>query len=294
MSRDTRPYVGLLITDLDNTLYDWFAMWYASFSSMLEALVSSSGVDRETLMSEIREVYQRRGTSEYSYLLNELPSLVKLHPNEDISEVYSDAVHNYRSARKSALRLYPTVKNSLLHIKNAGVPIVAYTESLAYYSSWRLRELHLDRIMDYLYSPPDNDFPAGVSPELLRSGPAESYKMSKTKHRITPTGLLKPSPEILGQIIREMDVKPSATVYLGDSLMKDVAMAQRVGAIDVLAQYGEVQRQSEYQVLRRVSHWTDEDVQREKEIILQPHISPTYTLHHAFGEILDLFRFGDQ
>ncbi len=269
-------------------------MWHASFGAMLEALVSLSGVDRKTLMNEIREVYQRRGTSEYSYLLNELPSLVKLHPHGDISEIYSDAVYKYRSARKSTLRLYPSVKESLLQIKSAGVPVVAYTESLAYYSSWRLRELNLDDIIDYLYSPPDNDFPAGISPELLRSGPAESYKMQKTKHQLTPPGLFKPDPQILNQIVEEMNVTPSVTVYIGDSLMKDVAMAQKVGVIDVLAQYGEVQDQTEYELLRQVSHWTDEDVRREKEISLKPHVAPTYTLHLEFGELLGLFRFGNE
>src|ERR1035438_7768408 len=138
--RGSRPHVSLLITDLDNTLYDWFRMWYSSFSAMLDAICATSDIPRAALLAEIRTVHQRRGTSEYSYLLNELPSLTALHPHQDPATVYSDAIYRYRSARKRNLQLYPTVRKSLSYIKECGVPIVVYTESLAFYSSLRLRE----------------------------------------------------------------------------------------------------------------------------------------------------------
>ena len=50
---DSRPRVALLVTDLDNTLYDWFAMWYPAFNAMLEAVCSKSGVPRDVLLAEI-------------------------------------------------------------------------------------------------------------------------------------------------------------------------------------------------------------------------------------------------
>jgi hypothetical protein len=44
--------VSLLITDLDNTLFDWFGIWHASFSAMLDKTVELSGVPREVLEAE--------------------------------------------------------------------------------------------------------------------------------------------------------------------------------------------------------------------------------------------------
>jgi FMN phosphatase YigB (HAD superfamily) len=290
---ERRPQVQLLVTDFDNTLYDWFAMWYPAFYSMLEEVQRTSGVDRETLLMEIRKIHQGRGTSEYSYLLEEIPSLVKMHPAGNISEIYGEAIHKYRAARKSALRLYPSVRQTLLSVRKAGVPIVVYTESLAYHSSTRIRELKLDGIVDYLYSPADHDFPAGVSRQQLRSRPDKFYEMVNTIPRTIAKGVIKPDTHVLKQIIDEMGVAADATVYVGDSLMKDVAMAQDLGAIDVLAEYGIAQDKREYDLLREVSHWTEEDVAREHKMIQRPTLVPTYVLKQRFREMLELFNFGD-
>src|SRR3954451_13228899 len=39
----------LLVADLDNTVWDWFAAWHASFSAMLDHLIEISGVPAEVL-----------------------------------------------------------------------------------------------------------------------------------------------------------------------------------------------------------------------------------------------------
>lgn len=44
-----RPEVRLLVTDLDNTLWDWFQAWHASFSAMLAKLVELSAVPQDRL-----------------------------------------------------------------------------------------------------------------------------------------------------------------------------------------------------------------------------------------------------
>ena len=55
--------VTVLITDLDDTLYDWVEMWYQSFSAMLNKLVELSGVPREKLIAEIKQIHQRHKTA---------------------------------------------------------------------------------------------------------------------------------------------------------------------------------------------------------------------------------------
>ena len=40
----TRPRARLLVTDLDNTLYDWFDIWHSSFSALLEEVARISGL----------------------------------------------------------------------------------------------------------------------------------------------------------------------------------------------------------------------------------------------------------
>ncbi len=289
---DRRPRVALLVTDLDNTLYDWFTMWYSAFSAMIESICVSSRIPKAVLLPEIRRVYQEWGTSEYSHLLDELPSLRALNPGQDISEVYKEAIHKYRSERKRHLKLYPSVRESLLSIKRAGVPIAVYTESLEYYSFSRLRELRLDGIVDYLYSPEDHGFPEGITPATLRTQEPDSYSLKHTIHRFTAPGVLKPDTEGLLQILDDIGVPAANAAYVGDSLMKDVAMAQDVKALDVLAEYGAVRDESRYNLLREVSHWTQADVDRERIVNERKGIEPNYKLRYKFDEILDLFDFG--
>lgn len=77
--------ISVIVTDLDNTLYDWFEMWYTSFNRMLSSLVNQSGIRQDILEKEIHQVFQRHGTSEYEFLIQELPSLRIKHPGEDRS-----------------------------------------------------------------------------------------------------------------------------------------------------------------------------------------------------------------
>jgi phosphoglycolate phosphatase len=86
-------------------------------------------------------------------------------------------------------------------------------------------------------------------------------------------------------------MEPDQVVYIGDSLMKDVHMAQAVGAHDVLASYGVAQHKESYDLLRRVSHWSDADIERERRLARQPDTIPTYTLERNYSELLDLFEF---
>jgi hypothetical protein len=59
--------------------------------------------------------------------------------------------------------------------------------------------------------------------------------LEHTERRHTPEGHFKPDPAILSTIMEEFHITPTRTLYVGDSLMKDVSMAQRAGVHDVHA-----------------------------------------------------------
>jgi phosphoglycolate phosphatase len=280
----------LLITDLDNTLFDWLDVWAASFSAMLQRLSDDSGVSKTTLEDEFRAVHQRHGTVEYALAINELPSLARLHPHADLSQVYSDAIDAFRAARRARLRLYPGVIDTLETIRQTGCRLVGYTESIAFYSAYRIKKLGLDVLLDRLYSPQDHDFPKGISPVQLRRYPPEHYELRRTAHFHTPVGERKPNAELLKGIVAEMDSSISETAYVGDSLIKDVLMAQEAGVADVWAKYGYSPTRPEYELLKRVTHWSVADVAREKALSSHD-VKPTYVLEHAFSELLGLFSF---
>ena len=91
----------------------------------------------------------------------------------------------------------------------------------------------------------------------------------------------------------DLGLNKADCVYVGDNLMKDVAMALDCGVDDVWAKYGEALKRPEYKLLQDVTHWTAETVEREQEIRARAHVCSTYTLEKKFSEILDLFDFRD-
>ena len=284
-----KPIVSLIVTDLDNTLYDWVRMWYQSFSVLIDLLTKESGVSKKTLEAEIQTVFQQHGTSEYGFVVEELPSLKSKYPNDDLSILYKDVMSAFINLRKSSLYLYPGVRETLDYLKKIGAMIVVFTESMSFYTIERLVQLKLDGIVDFVYSSPN--LPNLVEFDKLNRN--DSYRLKSTVHRLIPTGTHKPDPYVLLDIINDDGVNASKeqTIYIGDSLMKDVKMAQDAGVTDVYAKYGLKVNSKAYEVLRRVTHWTKEEVERERKIISGGIVTPTYTLKNSFKELLSFFEF---
>jgi FMN phosphatase YigB (HAD superfamily) len=282
--------ISVIITDLDNTLYDWLGIWHSSFKAMLDRLVIESGISEDILIPEFKQVHEKYGTSEYSFSIEELPSLQKKFPSENLATRFEGAVRAYRDARERSLTLYPHVLETLETLKDKGCLLIGYTESAEYYTARRVKKLGLDRILDYVWSSPDSDLPNGLTRSHVRSQPQEYYELRRTIHLTLPKGELKPNPKVLAEIIRHVGARPEETVYLGDSLMKDIAMAQRAGVTDVWAKYGVAQDRPEYELLRRVTHWTAADVEREKRLSPRQ-VVPTHTLEKDISELLKIFDF---
>ncbi len=49
-----RKIVYTLIIDLDNTVFDWFAVWYASFKPIYDGVVARSGKSPEVVEAATR------------------------------------------------------------------------------------------------------------------------------------------------------------------------------------------------------------------------------------------------
>jgi phosphoglycolate phosphatase-like HAD superfamily hydrolase len=232
-----RSSATVLVTDMDNTLFDWLGMWQAAFGAMLEHLIADSGVPRATLEAEFFAIHQRHGTTEYAFAIQELPSLRARHAldAEALPGRYAGAIDAYRVMRRRTLALYPGVRETLRAVRAAGALVIAYTESRAYYADYRVRTLELDGALDFLYSLPDHALPEGVTASQIRRYPPEHYRLRSTVPRHTREGAWKPDASVLRDILSDVGAEPAEAVYVGDSLVKDVAMAQAAGVVDVFA-----------------------------------------------------------
>jgi phosphoglycolate phosphatase-like HAD superfamily hydrolase len=285
-----RPAATVLVTDMDNTLFDWLEMWYAAFGAMLDRLVADSGVPREQLEDELFAIHQRHGTTEYAFAIQELPSLRARHPPGELPARYAAAIEAYRTMRRRTLALYPGVLDTLRAIRAAGTLVVAYTESRAYYADYRVRALDLDGALDYLYSLPDHALPEGRTASEIRRYPPEHYRLRQTIHRHTREGAWKPDASVLLGILGDVGAEPAEAIYVGDSLVKDVAMAQAASVVDVFARYGDVRGRPGYALLRRVTHWSPAMMARS-EGLREADIRPTHVLTGGFAELMAQIDF---
>jgi histidinol phosphatase-like enzyme len=182
------------------------------------------------------------------------------------------------------------VLETLKTLKELGCLIVGYTESQAYYTEFRVKALGLDGIIDYLYSPQNHEMPQNLTAEQTAFYPIKSCKLEYTQHHHTPKGEIKPNPDILRSILTDINAPVEEVAYIGDSLTKDIIMAQAVPVLDVYAQYGASHKRQEYELLRKVTHWKPEQVEKEK-LTDQTTVVPTFVLQTSYSEILTLFQF---
>ncbi|MCP4641086.1 MAG: HAD hydrolase-like protein [bacterium] len=281
--------VSVVITDVDNTLYDWVGIWHASFGAMLECLVKQSGVARETLEREFKAVHQAHGTSEYAFSIEELPSLRNTHGRRELPDAYDECKTAYRRARDTVLRLYPSVFDTLVELRDRGCLLVAYTESKASYTRYRMTCLDLDLLFHYLYSPPGDAIPEGQSRYGVHCGPDMGRDLRVTRQRYTPANEVKPNPGVLRAILDEVGADPEQAVYVGDDLVKDISMARDVGITAIWAKYGTAHNRPEYELLKKVTHWKQKEVLDQKEASVET-VQPSYVLKADFGELLDVIE----
>lgn len=271
----------LIITDLDNTLYDWVTFFAKAFSAMVDELEGLVAVDRETLLSDFKRVHQRYGTSEQPFAVLELDCVRAKYPGlsrSDLKETLDPALHAFNSVRKRSLTLYEGVASTLRVLNDRGCLIVGHTEAIAVNAYYRLRLLGIDQYFHHLYTLEGRTEPHPANGRDQELAPPPGYLT------MLPPNERKPNPSLLLDICEREGVLPENALYVGDSLTRDIGMAKAAGVAAAWAKYGTHYDKTLWNVLVRVTHWTDADVARENE------------LRHRFDKIVPdctLERFSD-
>lgn len=251
----------LLITDLDNTLYDWVTFYAQSFRAMAEELAVLLEVPADRIYAEFKAVHQRCGNSEQPFAILELPSVAARFQGLSRDEMLSALavpLKAFNSSRKRLLQLYPGIFPALEALHAAGVKVVGHTEAVLANSYYRLERLGITPFFTRLYTLADKIAPAYSGPGFKFPAPDFISVVSRDER--------KPNPRLLLDICAREGVRPDQALYIGDSLVRDVAMAKDAGIFAVWARYGTEFDRTLWDVLVRVTHWTDEDVAREEAL----------------------------
>lgn len=277
----------LIILDLDNTLYDWVASFVPSFYGMVDSAADLLGCDRERLLDDLRDVHRRHHDSEHPFALLETAAVNEAFPGAsraELKERLDPAFYAFNSIRKKTLREYPGVSEGLSRLHDDGYRIVAHTESNVLAAFYRLEKLNLLRFFECVYC---REQTALSHPN---SNTAKTFEHRLKQHNLIPLHRhkRKPDPEVLREIIESVSAKPSQAIYVGDSLTRDMKMAVDVGVTSIWAKYGTRHAPGSYEKLVRVTHWTDEDVAREKALsVAAKSVTPDYVAENGFSEVVD-------
>ncbi len=275
----------LLITDLDNTLYDWVSFYAQSFNAMLEEISNITRIPQDILLQGFREVHRRHHSSEHPFAALEVEAITKHFKttNKDELKKHLDpAFHAFNSRRKKTLTCYESVSSTLATLSERGVIIVGHTEAPVRNSLHRLEFLGLSKYFKCLYTPSDfhhNEL-STASINWINSYGGFIKLLTKEER--------KPNPDLLLDICLTENVKNTEAVYVGDSIVKDISMAKDAGITSAWAKYGKQHDPLYWDTLVSITHWTEDDVNREEQLKQAlGRVKPDITLN-TFDELLKL------
>jgi len=277
----------IIITDLDNTIYNWVDYFAPSFRAMVHALARVMSLDEEVLIKDFRQVYARRQSLEYSYSVQELSACADRSVSE-VAELVRTAKGAFSHVRSKNLKPYDGVKDTLMWATERDIRVVGVTNAPIFHANQRLKQLHLDGLFHGLAGwkghEPTDEFP--WTREIRERKDAGGYRSKVERFWSLEQEELKPSPFAYLRIISDLHVSHKITYVVGDSLQKDIAPAIDIGAIGVWAKYGENFEKKNFDTLLKITHWSDDKVE---EVYNNKSFMPTHTIH-SFSELTGIVQ----
>jgi FMN phosphatase YigB (HAD superfamily) len=247
-------------------------------------LVREYGADEAQLLQSLQRVHQAQGTTEYAFALSEVDLLHGIEESATASgEQSHPAIAAFTREASQRLRAYDDVPEVLEELRSQGHTLVAYTDAMATYADSRLEQLGLAVYFEELVATEDHAVPEAVSNFLSWLPPGRFRERAVLRHSPVGTDERKPCSAPLQRLLDEHDVEPEEAAFVGDSLSRDIALAQRAGVHDIYAAYGRSYDATLWERLVAVTHWTEEDIARERE--LAAHRARPTSVIHRFGQL---------
>ena len=239
--------IKAVVTDLDNTLYSWVDYIVPSLEAMVSSLCQSTGLPRITVIQSLKKVYERYRSNEYPFVIQEAECFRTFAVDFGSFHqlVLEPASTAFKIARSRYLRLYPGVAETLGRLQ-------------AMRSPWWGSPTRPETLPSSASSCSGSIRVCSSASTPCRGSPCQrrcttgSWRASARGATARPSSCAScprrwrsPTRAVWRASWKELGVEPSEVLYVGDSRKKDIAVAQRVGCLDALAEYG-TYRSAEY------------------------------------------------
>lgn len=246
------PSVKLVITDMDNTLASHGKYFSEGIKTAITDLSAKTAIPESELYSSIGNQMEKYRSHDYPWSL-ELALKDRLKIGEpggmsvadfekNIANPFWDTIDNSLKEHHSP---YEGVKETLEELQRRNIPVAVLSDAPAFIGLRRLSNLGLQHgLVERFYGLHNWHEPAGLSEELMQAGRNRVESLLKTENslkefRALPHQWEKPETAGFEALMRQYNVRPSETLMIGDSRVKDVGVAHKAGSRGVWASYGQ-------------------------------------------------------
>lgn len=281
--------ITTLITDADNTIYNWVQYIVPCLEAMVDYLQRKTGFTPDQISESFKKVFEKYRTNEYPFVLQEADIFEEL--RGDFEEFQKKLVNPTRiifnQTRQRTLKLYPGVARTLWAIINSGIRIIVLSDAPSFSAEQRLEHLGVSPYIWALYALKSYPLPdeARLDQSIINRIKTGFYRSRIGKVVQLPLMHEKPNTAGLKLLLEEEGIAPDQAVLVGDNLKKDIRIAQELGIADVWARYG---TKISSEAREKLSYYSAASIQKRnvsQEGDTEYH--PTYTIDY-FEEILPL------
>lgn len=266
-----------LILDLDNTLYSWMEAYTPSFLAQIGYLVERTHIDEETLKDSFKSVFKKYDSVEIPSAVYELEIWDDINISSSLlQDIFSNSQKIFFDKFQENICLFPNVKETLDWAKDNSILIFGFSDAFSFWINYRLKCLSIEQYFETVFAIDDSII---MNSELVKNADRSSNIIS------VPIQYTKPNTFVIDKIIREYGIERKNIFMVGDSIEKDVIMAQKAEIQDIWAEYGTKYQKSYGSVLRSITPWSR--TKQRKEGVFQKKIEPAYVISN-FAEIKDI------
>ncbi len=197
--------IKAVVFDLDNTLVDFMGMKRQAVDAAIGAMMDAGlNLSFDQVKQHIDKIYQELGI-EYQQVFDRLLMDILGHVDP---RIISAGIIAYRRAREAALKPYPHVTATLMHLNRRGIKLGILSDAPTREAWLRLCFINYHHFFDVVVTFDD-------------------------------TGERKPSPLPFQTVLSRLDVPAEHAIMVGDWTERDMLGAKRVGMRTAFAKYGD-------------------------------------------------------
>ena len=231
--------VKLIVSDIDNTIYDFFNIWGVTTEKAVSQLAASRGIDKDKLYENMRD--NTSGFARFhsiSTLIKETPmlSLEGKSPEEAarLEKLDAKLIHDIQKERTQGNKVYEGVIATVRKAKAAGSAFVLYTDAPISGAIERLADMKFPiDLIDGMVSRADHSTEMVDGKHQFKKAPMQVKGSVYDKYRdslveklgdnlvLNASDMWKPNTTVMQGILDRHGAKAEETVMVGDNIRSD-------------------------------------------------------------------------